>query len=128
MARTEARPVKPTGVHRSALCAVPSCGRPRHAAGFCSTHYQRSRRGGVLEPPCMDCFQGSRVCDTHKPTVCVCDTPTVSGMSGQCGRCYRLYESKNPARAEQISQVREAWRQFLVDEGVFTLVTEEEQT
>lgn len=103
-------------------CSVNDCTTQPKCRGLCNKHYIRAWRAGLAEPPCSDCFNG-HACDAHRPPVCVCATPTPSPMTGQCGRCYRLYEPRNPELAARMPAVREAWRRFLIEEGVFTSVT-----
>lgn len=43
-------------------CAVEDCGRPARTAGFCNSHYERSRRGVDLSAPIEQREYGERVC------------------------------------------------------------------
>lgn len=106
------------------ICVEDGCDLPSRARQRCSKHYGRLRRRETRKFRDCDCSQGT-ACPDHHPRVCVCSAPEPGAFRGQCGRCFRLYET-NLALRDRLTLVRIAWRQFLVDEGVFELVTGQE--
>jgi hypothetical protein len=42
-------------------------------------------------------------------------------VTGQCDRCFRPYWVQSPELQAVLPEVREAWRKFLADEGVYDL-------
>lgn len=106
-------------------CIESGCYRDARSRGMCMKHYHRVwRQERLLVRPCG--CSPRNTCETHKPPVCVCNDPEPSGFRGQCGRCFRLYGTRVPALRDRLALARIAWRQFLVDEGVFELVTGQE--
>lgn len=111
------------------MCSVEGCDRQRQRRGWCMRHYQRWWRTGQAEarlPEGCGCRM-DRLCDAHRPPVCVCDAPTVGPTAGECAACRRLCATRSPAHADRLAEVRRAWRRWLADERVLHLLHESEK-
>lgn len=66
------------------LCGLAGCDRVHEARNLCAMHYQRQRKGLLLDAPV-----NARNLLDDVPYVCVCEDPEPDGI-GQCATCARL--------------------------------------